>query len=152
MKIQPQLYLPTRSSTPANIGNMVIFWPKVGHFGIFYSVKSPNLFLLCLELEQIRDHFYYTNGGHLYSKSGLGFVITPSIAKIFGHPNVQNPNGLKPVQTSWHVLEGQFPTYHDVLYTKQNQPLMAISSPNGFQDQSTYTRYKGGSGFYISSE
>ena len=39
-------------------------------------------FSLCLELEQIRDHFYYTNGGHLYSKSGLGFVITPTIAKF----------------------------------------------------------------------
>ena len=29
-------------------------------------------FSLCLELEQIRDHFYYTNGGHLYCKRGLG--------------------------------------------------------------------------------
>ena len=26
----------------------------------------------------------YTNGGHFYSKSGLGFVLTPSIAKKWG--------------------------------------------------------------------
>ena len=33
----------------------------------------------CLELEQIWDHFYYTNGGYLYSKSGLRFAIAQSI-------------------------------------------------------------------------
>ena len=37
--------------------------------------------LLCFELHQIQDHFYYKNAPHLYSKSGLGFVLTPSIAK-----------------------------------------------------------------------
>ena len=40
------------------------------------------IFSLCLELEQIRDHFYYTNRGHLYSKSGLGFAVTQSITKL----------------------------------------------------------------------
>ena len=40
--------------------------------------------LLCFELHQIQDHFYYTNAPHLYSKSGLGFVLTPSIAKKWG--------------------------------------------------------------------
>ena len=39
-------------------------------------------FSLCLELEQFRDHFYYTNGGHLYNKSGLGFAVTQSITKL----------------------------------------------------------------------
>ena len=33
----------------------------------------------CFDLEQIRDHFYYTNGGYLYSKSGLRFAVTQSI-------------------------------------------------------------------------
>ena len=42
------------------------------------------IFSLCLELEQIRDHFYYTNAPHLYSKSGLGFDVTQSIAKKWG--------------------------------------------------------------------
>ena len=32
--------------------------------------------LLCFELQQIWDHFYYTNDPHLYNKSGLGFVLT----------------------------------------------------------------------------
>ena len=32
--------------------------------------------LYCFELQQIRDHFYYTNGGHLYGKSGLRFAVT----------------------------------------------------------------------------
>ena len=45
-----------------------------------YATCRPPIVSLCLELEHIRDHFYYTNGGHLYSKSGLGFVPTPSIA------------------------------------------------------------------------
>ena len=33
-------------------------------------------------LEQIRDHFSYTNGGHLYSKSGLRSAVTQSITKL----------------------------------------------------------------------
>ena len=48
-------------------GKSMLGWPKI---------------LLCLELEQIRDHFYYTNDPHLYSKSGLGFALTQSIAKF----------------------------------------------------------------------
>ena len=36
---------------------------------------------LFANLTAIWDHFYYTNAPHLYSKSGLGFVLTPSIAK-----------------------------------------------------------------------
>ena len=47
---------------------------------------TPPHFLLCFELHQIRDHFYYKNAPHLYSKSGLGFVLTPSIAKKMGWP------------------------------------------------------------------
>ena len=35
--------------------------------------------LLCFELQQIWDHFYYTNAPHLYSKSGLRFAVTQSI-------------------------------------------------------------------------
>ena len=38
--------------------------------------------LLCLELEQIRDHFYDTNGGYLYSESGLRFAVTQSKTKL----------------------------------------------------------------------
>ena len=49
-----------------------------------YATCRPPIVSLCLELEQIRDHFYYTNAPHLYSKSGLGFVLTPSIAKKWG--------------------------------------------------------------------
>ena len=46
-----------------------------------HYVGQP-IFSLCLELEEIRDHFYYTNGGHLYSKSGLGFAVTQYITKL----------------------------------------------------------------------
>ena len=31
--------------------------------------------LLCFELEQIRDHIYYTIRGHLYSNCGVQFVV-----------------------------------------------------------------------------
>ena len=49
-----------------------------------YSSVCPTNFLtfFCLGLQQIRDHFYYINGGHLYSKSGLGFAVTLSIKKL----------------------------------------------------------------------
>ena len=55
-----------------------------------YTSVSPTNFItfLCLGLQQIRDHFYYINGGHLYSKSGLGFAVTLSILKLgnlWGH-------------------------------------------------------------------
>ena len=37
---------------------------------------------LCLELEQIRDHFYSGDPPMSVGKSGLGFALTQSIAKI----------------------------------------------------------------------
>ena len=40
--------------------------------------------LLGIELQQIRDHFSYTNDPHLYKKSGLRFAVTQSIAKSRG--------------------------------------------------------------------
>ena len=45
----------------------------------------------------------------------------------------KNPNGPKSVQTSWHVSEGWFPTYHGSWYTILNLPLMAITTQNGFR-------------------
>ena len=39
-------------------------------------------FFLCFELEQIRDHIYYTNATHLYSKCGRRFALAQSITKI----------------------------------------------------------------------
>ena len=54
--------------------------PRARTMGNGY-VGHPN-FSLCLELEQFRDHFYYTNGGHLYNKSGLGFAVSQSITKL----------------------------------------------------------------------
>ena len=46
--------------------------------------KCPHIIIfLCLELEQIRDHIYYTNSPHLYSKCGLRFALARSITKIF---------------------------------------------------------------------
>ena len=50
--------------------------------------KCPHIIIfLCLELEQIRDHIYYTNSPHLYSKCGLRFAPTQSIKKFIlcGH-------------------------------------------------------------------
>ena len=42
--------------------------------------KCPHrIIFLCLELEQIGDHIYYTNGGYLYSKCGLRFALAQSI-------------------------------------------------------------------------
>ena len=37
---------------------------------------------LCFELEQIRDHFYYTNFKFFYNKSGLRFALAQSIANF----------------------------------------------------------------------
>ena len=37
---------------------------------------------LCFELEQIRDHFYYTNFLFFYNKSGLRFAVTQSIMTL----------------------------------------------------------------------
>ena len=37
---------------------------------------------LCLKLEQIWEHFYYRNGGHFYSKSGLRFALAQSITNL----------------------------------------------------------------------
>ena len=47
-------------------------------------------FFICFELEQIQDHIYYKNGGHLYSKCGLRFALTQSIKKfdsVWAHRN-----------------------------------------------------------------
>ena len=52
--------------------------------------KYPNL-----GLQQIREHFYYTNGGHLYSISGAGFAVAPSIKKLGNLWVTQNYTGVK---------------------------------------------------------
>ena len=43
---------------------------------------------LCFKLEQIRDHFYYTNGGHLINESGLRFAISQSIKSSYTNTQV----------------------------------------------------------------
>ena len=53
----------------------------------FTSVGSKNGCVsiktwLCLELEQIRNHFYYTNRGYFINKSGLRFAVSQSIRKF----------------------------------------------------------------------
>ena len=40
------------------------------------------LCLLCFELWQIWDHFYYTNAPHLYSRSVLRFAVAQCIKKL----------------------------------------------------------------------
>jgi len=50
--------------------------------------KCPHIiFFLCLESEQIREHIYYANSPHLYSKCGLRFALAQSIKKniLCGH-------------------------------------------------------------------
>ena len=42
---------------------------------------------LCFELEQIRDHFYYTNFLFFYNKSGLRFAVTQSITMVTFYSN-----------------------------------------------------------------
>ena len=61
---------------------IVPFWQKNG----WVTIRSS----LCFELEQIRDHFYYTNFLFFYNKSGLRFSVTQSIAKLgfYSNPTV----------------------------------------------------------------
>ena len=40
----------------------------------FLCAHTESQNFLCFELQQIRAHIYYSNGGHLYSKCGLGFA------------------------------------------------------------------------------
>ena len=42
---------------------------------------------LCFELEQIQDHFYYTNFLFFYNKSGLRFAVTQSITMVTFYSN-----------------------------------------------------------------
>ena len=45
------------------------------------SVCPHRIKKICFELEQIRDHNYYKNASHFYSKCGLRFALAESIKK-----------------------------------------------------------------------
>ena len=51
-------------------------------FTITIKPKKPKIMLLCFELQQIRDHFYYKNFKSFVSKSGLRFAITQRIKNL----------------------------------------------------------------------
>ena len=88
---------------PLNYLWIGIFWHLICHDACIISYfESKNIFdkvlpemvcvcppripmLLCFELEQIRDHIYYRNGGHLYSKCDLRFALAQSQRILVGH-------------------------------------------------------------------
>ena len=75
---------------PFSLGTLFIVRPRPGQHSCTpapartmgnISIGHPD-FSLCFKLEEIRDHFYYTNGGYFSIKSGLGFALSPSITKF----------------------------------------------------------------------
>ena len=83
---------------PTNSGNeldpRVPLKPSLSSRGprTWYTLFSKNSWvtirsLLCFELEQIRDHFYYINFLFFYNKSGLRFAVTQSITMVTFYSN-----------------------------------------------------------------
>ena len=92
-----------------------------------YSSVCPTNFLtfFCLGLQQIRDHFYYINGGHLYSKSGLGFAVTLSIKKLenlWVTRRLQSTGRSIPIpKESWFCVLGPFCDFGIYSFWKRNR-------------------------------
>ena len=69
----------------------------------------------CFELVQIRDHIYYRNGGHLYSKCGLRFALAQKIKKMILCGNTETIPGKTLSKTFSYLKYGNIAsnlTYH----------------------------------------